>query len=863
MKRGNRALLRAVALGQILLLVMAGCKSSSDNASRAVVVNQALDGKDGEVTVTDPNTIVNGYSALTAATAVGVIPATVTVSSLGDFTADTTSPGTRPALAAGDLVLIIQMTGATINETAGDPNNPGYGNVTDYGSAGHYELAGVTSIDAATNKITLGCSLQKTYTVAGKTQVIRVPQYKTLTIPDTRSIIAPPWDGAKGGVVALQVATTLTINGTTGKIDASEKGFRGGTTHAGAGSSALDIHTTYRSTDPNDGAEKGESIAGWPQDAGFAYRYGRGAPANGGGGGNWHNGGGGGGANAAASGVGSDAGGPNWNGQGVMLSSVLGAAAWTKDPGYAMSGGPGGGRGGYTYSALNGDALADPPGDAVSWGGNSRRERGGLGGHPLTSSPSGANARLFLGGGGGAGDGNNLTGGNLIAGPGGRGGGLVFVIADNVTGTGSILANGANGGNANSNGSTSGDGPGGGGGGGTVVVHAGTLGTDIKVGANGGVGGNQTNINSNIEAEGPGGGGGGGYIALSGGIPTSVTADGGGGGTTIASATYTSSVAEFPSNGATAGQKGLIEDTAGSSMFYCTNPIATITPTNVATGAFTFGSDQSGVTIECKLDTGAYGTCLANYTVGDGDHTIYAHATDINGNVGPTVEYAWHAGELDGGIDAEAEEAGAPDAVSLDVPPVLLDAETPGLDAGEGLDGIVLLLDAGEDTSPEDGAVVLLDAATSPADGPFVFLDAAGPKADVAPVDANAPPVKLDASEDGSDASGVEDASGDGNELEVSAQDAQPFVVVEPPFPSSSDASPAVDQAVVSSPDSAGTTVADAAVPGPDAGVPNPNVKTMGGGFCAVSPMHDSAPGLFTFFLLAAFGLLVLGRRRR
>jgi len=28
----------------------------------------------------------------------------------------------------------------------------------------------------------------------------------------------------------------------------------------------------------------------------------------------------------------------------------------------------------------------------------------------------------------------------------------------------------------------------------------------------------------------------------------------------------------------------------------------------------------------------------------------------------------------------------------------------------------------------------------------------------------------------------------------------------------------------------------------------------MGGGFCAVSPMPDSAPGLFTFFLVAAFG---------
>jgi uncharacterized protein (TIGR03382 family) len=36
----------------------------------------------------------------------------------------------------------------------------------------------------------------------------------------------------------------------------------------------------------------------------------------------------------------------------------------------------------------------------------------------------------------------------------------------------------------------------------------------------------------------------------------------------------------------------------------------------------------------------------------------------------------------------------------------------------------------------------------------------------------------------------------------------------------------------------------------------------MGGGFCSVSPIHDSAPGLFTLFLLAAFGLVVVRRRR-
>jgi hypothetical protein len=230
-------------------------------------------------------------------------------------------------------------------------------------------------------------------------------------------------------------------------------------------------------------------------------------------------------------------------------------------------------------------------------------------------------------------------------------------------------------------------------------------------------------------------------------------------------------------------------------------------------------------------------------------------AKDLNGNPGtPSDSFPWHvlsAGDLDGGLDAEAAEAGAADmAAALDVPPVLEDAGT-GLDAGEGLDGVVLL-DAGEDSNGGSQ------------DGPGTGLLDAAARMDVAVAAADVPPVKLDASANGADSNGAEDTNGDGNELEVSApQDAQGIVVVEPPFPSSSDASPAVDQPV-SPPllDAAGTTIADAAVPGPDAAA-LPSLKAMGGGFCAVNPMRDSAPGLFTFFLVAAFGLLVVRRRRR
>jgi len=101
----------------------------------------------------------------------------------------------------------------------------------------------------------------------------------------------------------------------------------------------------------------------------------------------------------------------------------------------------------------------------------------------------------LLGGGGGAGNGNNT-----FAGGGGSGGGLAFVIAGNVAGSGSILANGQDGNPANSGGSASATPLAAAGGGGTVVVHAGTL-ASTSGRANGELGGGQINLNNAREAE--------------------------------------------------------------------------------------------------------------------------------------------------------------------------------------------------------------------------------------------------------------------------------------------------------------------------------------------------------------------------
>ncbi|MEO0872776.1 MAG: hypothetical protein AAFY19_12585, partial [Pseudomonadota bacterium] len=359
----------------------------------------------------------------------------------------------------------------------------------------------------------------------GKAQVIRVPQYRNLTVGGGSRVVARAWDGQVGGVVAMTVEDTLVVSGA---IDVSGQGFRGGQVDnqtVPSGSSFFG----YRSSEAREGAEKGEGIAGYQNELPGGRFYGRGAPANGGGGGNGHNAGGGGGANGNNGNV--------WEGQGVPdLSNPSWIQAWNIDGTLdASTNNSGGGRGGYTFSFQDQNALVVPPGDS-RWRNDFRRELGGLGGRPLDFDGSG---RLFLGGGGGAGDGNNNA-----AGTGGAGGGLIFISAGSITGGGQILSNGSDGEDTSPRHN---DGPGGGGAGGTIVIQsAGVI--SAQIAANGGDGGTQF-ITGN-ESEGPGGGGSGGVIATSGGASATFARGGVNGITTSASLT------EFVPNGATQGAIG-------------------------------------------------------------------------------------------------------------------------------------------------------------------------------------------------------------------------------------------------------------------------------------------------------------------
>ncbi len=413
------------------------------------------------------------------------------------------------------------------------------------GNTGRYEVyeviyvSGNDGVVAENGTLCNSNSLIYSYDLGGRTQVIRMPQFDNLTIGVGGSINTLSWNGTLGGVVALDVNNTLTVNG---QINAAERGFRGGVIENLTTASGTDV-TAFRGTVGQLGAEKGESIIGFQTeyDANNG-RFARGAPANGGGGGTSHNGGGGGGANGDN--------GLSWTGQGNPDSGVMDvwAPAWNLDPNPALNASTtssGGGRGGYSYGRNNQNALVTPPGSS-SWGGNSRRERGGLGGRPLPFDDVG---RIFFGGGGGAGDGNNNQ-----AGAGGSGGGLIYVITSSLTGTGTINANGQNG--LNTAGGGNNDAPGGGGAGGTIVISANSTTASINLTATGGKGGDQLPIGN--ENEGPGGGGGGGVISLSGGTGIS-TATGGANGITQSTA-----MTEFLPNGATFGGSGQPSETTSN-----------------------------------------------------------------------------------------------------------------------------------------------------------------------------------------------------------------------------------------------------------------------------------------------------------
>ena len=419
------------------------------------------------------------------------------------------------AIAAWDLVLIIQMQGAQINTTNGTAYGANAGTGRGYLNnaqlvAGRMEFAIATSaVPTGGGTLTVQTGLLNSYTNAAygangqyRYQVIRVPLYYNLTL--TGAITAPAWNGTSGGVVVLCATDVLNMNGQT--INANSRGFRGGGGRNQANPNVGGANTDYRapSSDLNCGT-KGEGIAGTPRyifasgnttlvDFGLAlegYPNGcldRGAPGNAGGGAtdgnplsNSNNAGGGGGGNGGIGG----GGGRSWSSQ--LFTGGVGGAA------FAQAGG----------------------------------------------------SRLVMGGGGGSGSSDGGTGTPVagLASSGAPGGGIVIVRAGSITGTGTITANGAG-----PNTTLANDGSGGGGAGGSIlVIAAGSL-TGVTARANGSAGASNTGGGA---AHGPGGGGAGGVIYSVSALNAASTATAGAAGTTVGFAP--------PQFGATAGAAGIVQ----------------------------------------------------------------------------------------------------------------------------------------------------------------------------------------------------------------------------------------------------------------------------------------------------------------
>lgn len=622
-------------------------------------------GKDGAKTVSTANNIVNEYTALTANAVAGSTTLTVANSGLN------ANNRFAAPLAPGDLVMIIQMQGAsllgTLTGNIASPLDSTWGTITSYNNCGNNEFAEVLAVPNGTT-ITLRCGLEKDYTAAGKAQVVRVPRYTTLTINSPGVITCDTWNGATGGVCAIEVQGNTVINA-GGSISATGKGFRGGMlleNNTGYGVDNIgSILDTY-------GAEKGEGVGGFQADYDpIGGRYGKGAPGNGGGGGNAHNGGGGGGANG---------GDPNaWNGHGNPDLSVAGyAAAWNLEYSWKSSTtSSGGGKGGYTFSSSNQNATTTGPtvyssSLSTGWGGDYRRNHGGFGGRPLDYSTG----RLFLGGGGGAGDQNDGIGG-----AGGNGGGLIYLMSyGTVSGSGQVVSNGNNGNIATGPAPITGwggkDAAGGGGAGGTIIINSTGTVSGITATANGGNGGNQVltagsfYFGSINEAEGPGAGGGGGYIAVSNGSITQ-TANGGNNGTTNSDA-----LTEFAPNGATKGGAGSVNQTitnftiTSNNATVCAGNSATLTATlsgtvpagitvqwyAAATGSTVIGTGTTFTTPALTSTTTYYvGTCPGTYTIpvtvtvtpgltttASSDTTVCAAASvQLSVNAPGATSYSW------------------------------------------------------------------------------------------------------------------------------------------------------------------------------------------------------------------------------
>lgn len=464
----------------ICICIAVGSFTAIKTASAATVCSTP--GKDGPGT---PSGVVNTYFPGSASVSPGAMSITLGSSS-----------GASTAIAAGDLLLVIQMQDADINTANTSNYGSGSGTGAGYTSqnqTGLYEFVKATNaVGTGGGTVNLATGLFNSYRSRAATatngqstfQVIRVPQYTTATVSGTLS--AFPWNGSRGGIVAIDVAGALTISGT---VEADGKGFRGGW---GEASNTTGPDTDYRTlaTVLGNGG-KGEGTAGTPNKMNQPASF-NAAPAQ------------------------------------VSTGTSLGYPNGANTNASKGRGAPGNAGGGGTDGNTNNDENSGGGGGgnygAGGKGGNSWSSNLPVGGEGGAAAAIAYN-RIVLGGGGGAGTSNDSTAdiittytnpaGNACATTDGRcssgapGGGIIILRAQSVSGGGSISARGGTAYNVEN------DSSGGGGAGGSIVLET-QLGGSATVNVSGGDGGNAWRSHTTLaDRHGPGGGGSGGFIAYS------------------------------------------------------------------------------------------------------------------------------------------------------------------------------------------------------------------------------------------------------------------------------------------------------------------------------------------------------------
>lgn len=418
---------RRRGLAFVTLLLAAAASSLAKDARAELDTFGTGDGHGGAYVAAAANEVINAYAPLTADAAAGATTLTFgTTLGTGTF-------------AAGDLVMIWRATGVTTTEAPTASAARVDLAAASGGRVGTFEFVRVQAATATT--ITTTKPLVSAW-ATDVTQIVRVPELTTVSVPAGTSLAAAPWQasgaGFAGGILVLLANGVVTLDG---RVHADGRGFRGGEKDMNSDLHALGC-TDNDNTEANGYAAKGEGVA--VTTFGGATHGGRGNRANGAGGGNCAENGGGGGGGFGNGGVG---------GKSVLAQARSGLGGTGLD--YSL----------LTRITMGGGGGAGEQKNGVGSG-------GGAGGGALF-----VRVRSIAGAGVLSADGEGAANAGLAgiesdgAGGGGAGGSILVRAVDSVA-CGSAETKGGKGGNTDVLATVGVFGAGGGGGGGRVLIQA-------------------------------------------------------------------------------------------------------------------------------------------------------------------------------------------------------------------------------------------------------------------------------------------------------------------------------------------------------------------------------------------------------